>query len=103
MKRSILTQRTRLVPDYDYVRIVSVPATDALTWKMALTDALTSLGGIHGAAVTCDIMSLDGEVGIVRCSADSSEFVRAAVGSASRDGTVFRVVAHSSYLPLLID
>lgn len=109
--RSVEAAQTRVVPDYMYLRVVSTPACeDALTWRMALDSALATVGGAHGAAVPCDIMHIggtgalgpDSTSGTVRCAVDDAEFVRGALGLASRDGTVFRVVAQSSYLPLLL-
>lgn len=103
-KKHILTSFTIRNPQWTYLRLQrlssakDVPSLDAVTAHMYLTSALSQFLGLHGAAISFDILKLEGQDVWIRLPAeDRSSLVAAAGGWVNSNGEGWRVKGESSW------
>lgn len=99
-KPHILLQQTLRSPAWVYIHLRhlsnSPPPLDAVTAHLHLTTALQQFLGLHGSAITFDVLKLDAQDVWIRAQAeDQRAIVAAAGGWVSGKGEGWRVVGWS--------
>lgn len=103
-KPHILTQLTLRDPPWSYIHLQRLasstqpPDLDAVTAHLHLTAALTQFLGLHGAAISFDVLKLEGQDVWIRLPREDSSALIAAVGGwISANGEGWRIKGSSSW------
>lgn len=103
-KKHVLTQFTIRDPPWAYVHLERLssagkaPTLDAVTAQLDLTAALSQFLGLHGAAISFDILKIEEQDLWIRLPAEDRSALVAAVGGwVSSNGEGWRVKGWSSW------